>query len=291
MEKKIMDPKDYRSRSDTNQQLARADEASFKFKYDKKPLEVSPIEMKPYVYYPDVPTKRVSNMIFESDNVVSSDLARECFNFLSMIPYYSEMPELNNTDRQPLTNMYTNDQSTLIWDKNKDNGPEFWKYERYAYGMFRLCPTSYNAYYNSPVSELIHVLHQKWKKTIWRDGFGIIDPGNDPTLFPSTWVIQRVPKGKYIGSHTDSHSDKYYERVLSFNYYLVPEDYGPTDGGVLYFERSNYRGYFRPRMNSMISWRLSYSHPVPHYTDLLNSDDPRFTVTGFFSRLLPDTLA
>ena len=178
------------------------------------------------------------------------------------------------------------------------NITDSWHWESYGYGILRLYPETLDAFMMSSIYKLFHVLrHKFWVST------GHLDIKK---YQPTTWVIQYMPLGTFIGAHSDRHG----KRKLSFIYYLTPDDWDyTTDGGELIINDSPYKEIqsinnditcgrtpigntisLNPDFNSMISWTIDQNadgdtqplqaSPI-HYTGITKRRG-RIALVGFY---------
>ncbi len=229
-------------------------------------------------------------------NVLSTDFAKMVRDFIQAIPIDSNINK-DSTNNDICTSIYDNLNINNFESNFISSEKDSWGWESYSYGIFRLYPRTFDAFMTSPIYKLFQVLRCKFANTRVLTQI----------YYPSTWVIQYMQPGTYIGAH----SDQFPGRRLSFIYYLTPDDWDyKNDGGELIISRCPYsniqtindklRSGFVPRtdtielnpeFNSMVLWKIDpnadgnidplLASPV-HYTNIPKRQG-RIALVGFYN--------
>jgi hypothetical protein len=214
------------------------------------------------------------------NDVVDLELAKTVREFVFKIPFDNTLKQINDTDNQPKNTCYI-DAGKAEFVKEAfvkvEHDPTQWHWEKYSYCIWRAAPLTLKAFINSPIFQLINVLEKKWKG-------GSLDNLDIYKLQMATWVIQRVDNGQDIGAHRDDCDG----RVISFLYYITPDDWDYVkDGGDLWVSHDGVQQTsINPTFNSMVAWNMSDKQSPLHgvHTVIAASDRPRIALVGFFNK-------
>jgi hypothetical protein len=238
--------------------------------WDKEKIEPKSLSLKQHV--------DLSN-VYISYDVLNDSYARNVRKFIYNVPFDSNKEIINDQNNLPLSNVYHTNQSLILnCFENSSIDPNDWVWEKFSYCLWRLAPKTLNAFLGSPIPNLITLLEKTIRS---KEYFGNIAYEN---LKKGTWVIQRIQKGQNVGIH----SDKAYGRVISFIYYLTPDDWKKSDGGGLCMLNPYKKEFQRinPDFNSLIMWKsdddnFKELHHVE--TVVADNDKPRIALVGFFN--------
>jgi hypothetical protein len=234
-------------------------------------------------------------------DVVPRELAERARRFLTEIPFDSTCPELNDTDNPPKRVVY---KEAMQLDKifkayeTKRYAPGEWTWEKYHSEFWRAAPLTSEAYWGSPVIELIDCLEERWRATDTSKLWGLmpvtltgptgpveleINPFGFRHMRKMTWVIQQVAKGYGMGWHNDDFTG----RKAAFIYYLTSDDWNyKEDGGALGVCRNNDKEdyvYINPEFNTMVWWDMLKQKSPLHGVGPVKSDGKtRFALVGFW---------
>lgn len=174
-------------------------------------------------------------------------------------------------------------------DKTYNYNPSGWMWERYRHDIYRLRPKSLNAFYHSPIYNLIKIIDEKL--------MGLHPDANKKVC----WVIQRLDRGMEMRPHIDGGGRKY-----SFIYYLTPSGWDPkTDGGELIimkdpddsnlYDNSKTSSYvnknyilgendemvINPTFNRLVLWKNDEGEAPLHRINM-SKRDSRIALVGFY---------
>lgn len=228
------------------------------------------------------------NEINLSEDVLDEKFAQEVRKFIKSVPFL-ERPLSNNSDNLPESKVFasTYNFKEVIEAVDKPNKHyNAWYWERYNENFYRLTPKTLAAFVGSPIKKLIGLVEAKLRAT-----FLLADYAK------STWVIQRIVEGKYMGAHLDNG----YGRKFSFIYYLT-DGWSDKDGGelVVFNDEVNCMGIncrllanqeiegdcvkISPNFNRLVCWELNNPNWPVHYVNKSERGD-RFALVGFFVKL------
>lgn len=234
-------------------------------------------------------------------DVIPLELARKARNFLSEIPFDSTLPELNDTDNPPREKIFKEaGQLDKIFTayRNRKYAPSEWTWEKYHSTFWRAAPLTSEAYWGSPLIELIDHLEERWRATdtskLWglmpitlTNPAGSVDVQINPFGFrfmrKLTWVVQRVATGYGMGWHHDEAPD----RKIAFIYYLTSDNWDyKEDGGDLCICQDTTKEdtvHINPEFNTMVWWDMFKQESPLHAVNVVKTDSKtRFALVGFW---------
>jgi Fe-S cluster biosynthesis and repair protein YggX len=140
-----------------------------------------------------------------------------------------------------------------------------WVTEKYRNNFYRYTPKSLEDFYNSPICELITRLEQMILKYLNKE------------VHKVSWVIQYIACSNAIGVHDDVAHD----RIISFVYYLTPDNYKRKHGGALKVYDGSEMYTINPIFNSLVMWDMQNNKsPLHEVTEV--KQPGRIALVGFF---------
>ena len=198
----------------------------FTLNWNPKKVETTNINLRKHDLLPNV---------YIGTNVIQKGIADEVRKFIYSVKFDNTLPILNDINNLPKDSAHLVNPTTILdIYENKTNDPKEWIWEHYNYQFWRLTPLSLNAFIGSPIPAFITILENIIRSTKFCNiDFSKLEKG--------TWVIQRIEKGQEIGIHTDNGNG----RVVSFVYYLTPDNWKNKDGGGLCMLNTTQKKFIR----------------------------------------------
>lgn len=225
------------------------------------------------------PVKLIQNItlpnLFIAQNVMEIEFIKYVRQFINQVVFDKIKPIINDFNNLPLSNAWSvNDFNDLNNIRSTSND---WIWEHYSHAFWRLTPKTLNAFVNSPVFQLITVLEDSIRRIKTFDGIEL------SSLKKGTWVIQRMEQGDECAIHSDAG----YNRIISFVYYLTPDDWDKLDGGGFCLLDVQEKCFKRinPTFNSLIMWKSDdpYLRHI-HYVEKIKTNKSRIALVGFFNK-------